>query len=72
MCSPTAGWNGWKWAGNSSLSLNFLHVKGPLILPHESVSNCTRHNSADSVPTSNLVCTMEVAIRTTLCIAGII
>ena len=25
----------------------------------------TRHNSADSVPTSNLVCIMEVAIRTT-------
>ena len=25
----------------------------------------TRHNSADSVPTSNLVCTMEIAIRTT-------
>ena len=32
----------------------------------------TRHNSADSVPTSNLVCITEVAIRTTLCIAGII
>ena len=32
----------------------------------------TRHNSADSVPTSNLVCIKEVAIRTTLCIAGII
>ena len=25
----------------------------------------TRHNSADSVPTSNLVCITEVAIRTT-------
>ena len=35
-------------------------------LPH------TRHNSADSVPTSNLVCITEVAIRTTFCIAGII
>ena len=33
---------------------------------------CTRHNSADSVPTSNLVCIKEVAIRTTLCIAGLI
>ena len=32
----------------------------------------TRHNSADSVPTSNLVCIKEVAIRTTFCIAGII
>ena len=32
----------------------------------------TRHNSADSVPTSNLVCIKEVAIRTTLCIAGLI
>ena len=32
----------------------------------------TRYNSADSVPTSNLVCITEVAIRTTLCIAGII
>ena len=32
----------------------------------------TRHNSADSVPTSNLVCITEVAIRTTLYIAGII
>ena len=31
----------------------------------------TRHNSADSVPTSNLVCITEVAIRTTFCIAGI-
>ena len=26
---------------------------------------CTRHNSADSVPTSNLVFLKEVAIRTT-------
>ena len=32
----------------------------------------TRHNSADSVPTSNLVCIKEVAIRTTFCIAGLI
>ena len=32
----------------------------------------TRHNSANSVPTSNLVCITEVAIRTTLCIAVII
>ena len=32
----------------------------------------TRQNSADSVTTSNLVCIKEVAIRTTLCIAGII
>ena len=37
--------------------------------PHHSI---TRHNSADSVPTSNLVCIKEVAIRTTLCVAGII
>ena len=36
----------------------------------------TRHNSADSVPTSNLICINEVAIRNTFChminIAGII
>ena len=32
----------------------------------------TRHNSADFIPTSNLVCIKEVAIRTTFCIAGII
>ena len=32
----------------------------------------TRHNSADSVPTLNLVCIKEVTIRTTFCIAGII
>ena len=32
----------------------------------------TRHNSADSIPTSNFVCIKEVAIRTTLCIAGLI
>ena len=32
----------------------------------------TRYTSADSVPTSNLVCIKEVAIRTTLCIAGLI
>ena len=35
-------------------------------------STFTRHNSADSVPTSNLVCIKEVAIRTTFCIAEII
>ena len=32
----------------------------------------TRHNSVDSVPTSNLVCITEVAIRTILCTPGII
>ena len=32
----------------------------------------SRHNSADSVPTSNLVYIKEVAIRTTFCIAGLI
>ena len=32
----------------------------------------TSHNSADSVPTSNLVYIKEVAISTTFCIAGII
>ena len=31
-----------------------------------------RHNSADSIPTSNLVCIKEFAIKTTFCIAGII
>ena len=35
-------------------------------------ADITRYNSADSVPTSNLVCMKEVAIRTTFCIAGII
>ena len=39
---------------------------------HFQYSLITRHNSADSVPTSNLVCIKEVAIRTTFCIAGII
>ena len=44
-----------------------------LVYPYErSLSIDTRHNSADSVPTSNLVCIKEVAIRTTYCIAGII
>ena len=38
----------------------------------ESLGCNTRHNSADSIPTSNLVCITEVTIRTTLCIAGII
>ena len=37
---------------------------------HEDTHELTRHNSADSVPTSNLVCITEVAIRTTLRIAG--
>ena len=37
-----------------------------------SSGNRSRHNSADSVPTSNLVCITEVAIRTTFCIVGII
>ena len=32
----------------------------------------TRHNSSDSIPTSDLVCIKEVAIRTTFCIAEII
>ena len=27
----------------------------------------SRHNAADSVPTSNLVCIKEIAIRTTFC-----
>ena len=34
-------------------------------------SDDTRHKSADSVPTSNLVCIKEVASRTTFCVAGI-
>ena len=41
-----------------------------------SINNCTRHNSVDSLPTSDLVCTKEVTIRTTFShminIAGII
>ena len=41
-------------------------------LSNERESSVTRHNSADSVPTSNLVCITEVAIRTISCIAGII
>ena len=36
------------------------------------MNTVTRHNSADSVTKSNLVCITEVAIRTTFCIAGII
>ena len=39
---------------------------------HGSRWRITRHNSADSVPTSNLVCIKEVDIRTTSSIAGII
>ena len=34
--------------------------------------NTTRHNSADSLPTSDLICIKEVSIRTTFCIAGIV
>ena len=44
----------------------------PVMHRSDAYSSTTRHNSADSVPTSNLVCITEVAIRTTLCIAGII
>ena len=48
-------------------------LKGELIFGRkQSDGKGTRHNSADSVPTSNLVCIKEVAIRTTFCIAGII
>ena len=36
------------------------------------VNECTHHNSADSVPTSNLVCIQEVVTRITFCVAGII
>ena len=49
-------------------SLSFYYV----ILNWIDMCHVTRHNSADSVPPSNLVCITEVAIRTTLCIAGII
>ena len=38
----------------------------------QAAKQCTRHNSNESIPTSNLVCLKEVAIRTTLCIAGLI
>ena len=48
----------------------FSHVRQPLRI-FLSYTRLCRHNSADSVPTSNLVCITEVAIRTTLCIAGI-
>ena len=44
-------------------------ILNPAISPKIKI---TRHNSADFIPTSNLVCITEVAIRTTLCIAGII
>ena len=54
---------GRKYAGNK---VRLHRVMSPTRSP------LTRHNSADSVPTSNLVCITEVAIRTTLCIAGII
>ena len=35
------------------------------------IHSVTRHNSADSVPTSNLVCITKVAIKTAFCVAGI-
>ena len=59
--------------------MNFLRVNVPYLIGKprvmgaiESLGYNTRHNSADSVPTSNLVCIKEVAIRATFCIAGII
>ena len=51
------------------------HVTATFIFLQKGViftQNDTRHNSSDSVPTSNLVCIKEVAIRTTFCFAGII
>ena len=35
------------------------------------IHSVTRHNSIDSVPTLNLVCITEVAIKTVFCVAGI-
>ena len=55
-----------------TLSYNNLFFLCNIAITNFLVSHTTRHNSADSVPTSNLVCITEVAIRTTLCIAGII
>ena len=53
---------------DSSLPRKHLFCRFITRAPHHG----TRHNLADSVPTSNLVCIKEVAIRTTFCIAGII
>ena len=50
----------------------FIKPVGEFSIDFQSDLFSTRHNSADSVPTSNLICITEVAIRTTLCIAGII
>ena len=55
---------------------NRLDVSNCIETGRRNTQSCTRHNSADSVSTSNLVCIKEVAIRTTFShmvnIAGII
>ena len=64
----------WPWSWLQLEIFYFLFTK--LFSARMSNYDCTRHNAADSLPTSNLVCIKEVAIRTTFChminIAGII
>ena len=65
------------WQCKSAMFRNFcvgIHRYGALTYDviKSYITRGTRHNSADSVPTSNLFCITEVAIRTTLCIARII
>ena len=58
----------------ADIGLTFCYLGIFCISRHSAFSayQGTRHNSADSVPTSNLICIKEVAIRTTFCIAGIL
>ena len=53
----------WKWNDcHQSWKRNWLRCGFKSVTPSSQV---TRHNSADSIPTPNLVCIKEVAIRTT-------
>ena len=56
-----------RWHGKHT----YLSIRITSVNSTNQASDVTRHNSADSVPTSNLVCIKEVAIRSTFCIAGI-
>ena len=49
----------WEWVN---------HLKSACVTSEFIGDKNTRHNSADFVPTSNLVCVKEVVIRTTFCI----
>ena len=61
---------------DKSYTPTFVFSLGSEHACYEATKYHTRHNFADSVPTSNLVCIKEVAIRTTsshiTSIAGII